>query len=626
MKSPSTALRDLVIDAYSALTHKALVAESNRYGVLLPAWISPQQQRRLAAYRTLAAYQENVARFLLRDGGLGTDDAEAYREYGDASLLVQRVVAGVLGDTVSVVVEGADEELGDLPELPDPPDDLPDDATDLDRRIYEVQQEMWRERAEQAIDTWADALRNQPALQERQEWLRDWADRELLEQKVWECEGDAVGLGDGVYVLGISRTTGRVRLRVYPPDTYFPVLDDEAEARGYPSKVHLAWEFVERDDLGRETTYVRRITYELGPIAGVDEDGNLVGGTVTHPWGEVATETCYLTDATWRKPDAETGTDVDALTMGTAVFAENEDGEVLDRLDLGIPFLPVVHVPNTPADKEHFGRSVLSRVLQLLDDLASSDTDLQAAAALAGTPMAALSGERAPDQLEVRPGLVIGVGPNGRMDVIDLSGSVTSLQGVVDSLLDRLSVNAQVPAGLLGRIDPGEISSGIQLALSFSPFTQLVATLRLVRVHKYRLLLRFVQRMSQSAGFLEPGDTPDARLSFGSFLPEDQAATVDLVTKLVAAKALSRATAVLMLREVGLPIADIASELDAIAELDHEGGSALFDATGDDDAVRDYLRLGPGGRDEEPPDPSEDIPDPDPGPGIPPPPLPIVPR
>lgn len=588
MQSPATALRELIIDAYSALTHKALVAESNRYQVMLPAYLSPDQQRRLAAYRTLAAYLENVARHLLREHDPG-HDAGDYREYGDPGLFVSRIVSGVLGDSMSLAVDGADDELAEMPDLPPRPEEPDADADDIEGRIHEIRLARWEAEAGRIVDEWAEAVTTQPALQARQDWLREWADRELLEQKVWECETDAVGLGDGVYVLGVSNDAERVRLRVYPPDVYFPVLDDNAEARGYPERIHLCWEYVERDALGREETFVRRVTYELGPIAGLDEDGEPTTGTRVMPWGEVTAETCYLTDAVWRKPDIRGGVGPDDFTTGAATYQQNEEGEVLDRLDLGFNFIPVVHVPNTPADKEHFGRSSIARVLQLLDDVATTDTDLQAAASLAGTPMAAMSGDRAPDQIEVKPGLIIGVGPDGGLDVIDMSASVTALQGVVESLLDRLSVNGQVPAGLLGRVDPGEVSSGVQLALSFSPFTQLVGVLRLVREHKYRLLLRFVQRMSQVAGFLEPGDTPPTRLVFGSFLPEDQAAVVKLVTQLLTEKAISRRTALVMLREVGLPIDDVAGELAAIGETDFEGAQQLFEALGADEPVWEYL-------------------------------------
>lgn len=635
-------LRDLVIDTWSALTHKALVADANRYDTMLPTWLSAEQQRRLAAYRTLAAYQENVARYLLRSWNVAPDtesdaliisqarddERQEYREYGDAALLVARVVSGVLGDSMAIVVEGADDELPDTPELPEFPDEPEatgnEQADAIAQRIHAIRVARWEAAAQATIDAWEQALLAQPGLQERQDWLRAWADTELLEQTVWEGEGDAVGLGDGCYVLSWSTASSRPRLKVYAPDTYMPVLDDEAEARGYPLKVHLAWEYQEQDVNGREQVYVRRITHELVPLVALvdgqplyDDDGNPRRATRAVKYqAEAATETCLLTDATWRKPDAEDPGDPQGpFDPSRAVYARNEDGVELNRLDLGIDFIPVLHVPNTPAQREHFGRSILSRVLQLLDDIASTDTDLQAAAALAGTPMAALSGSNVPAELEVRPGLVVGVGTDGRMDVIDLSASVTALQGVVNLLLDRYQVNSQVPGEVTGRVTDTGPESGFARELKLGPYAALIAVLRLVRVHKYRLLLKFVQRLAIHHGTLT-GPVVDARLVFGSFLPSDQRAVIELVVRMLEAHAISRRTAIEMLVAVGVPIEDATAEIAAVQSEDFTGASELFTATGDDEAVRRYLGLeGEGPRDEEPPEPTlDDPPEPEPEP------------
>lgn len=626
-------LRDLVIDTWSALTHKAMVADADRYNTLLPTWLTPEQQRRLAAYRTLAAYQENVARYLLQSwtsapdtesdaliiSQARDDERMEYREYGDAALLVQRVVAGVLGDSMSIDVEGANDELPDMPPLPDPPDDLPDDADDIARRIHAIRQTQWTQAATRAIDSWEQALLAQPELQARQEWLRDWADTELLEQVVWEGEGDAVGLGDGVYALSWSSSTRRVRVHVYPPDAYMPVLDDDADRRGYPGKLHLAWEFTERDQLGRDQVYVRRITWELVPLVALVDgqpvrtaDGLMQGATRAVQYqDEPATETCLLTDATWKKPDVDDSGNPQGPFSGGAVYARNEDGEELNRLDLGIDFIPVIHVPNTPAQREHFGRSVLSRVLQLLDDIASTDTDLQAAAALAGTPMAALSGSNLPGEVDVRPGLIVGVGTDGRMDVIDLSASVVALQGVVNLLLDRFQVNSQVPGEVTGRVTDTGPESGFARQLKLGPYAALIAVLRLVRVHKYRLLLKFVQRLAIHHGALT-GPVVDARLIFGSFMPSDQRTVIELVVRMLEAHAISRRTALEMLVAVGVPIEDANAELDAIQHEDFTGAAELFTAAGDDDAVRRYLGLpaDDGRGDEPPPQPEPVLPEP----------------
>jgi hypothetical protein len=158
----------------------------------------------------------------------------------------------------------------------------------------------------------------------------------------------------------------------------------------------------------------------------------------------------------------------------------------------------------------------------------------------------------------------------------------------VDDLLERLFTNVQIPGDLLGRVS-GEVTSGVHLKLRFSPFSQLIGVLRLVREPKYALLLKMVTRLSQAGGVLEPGPTPTSRLRFGTFLPEDLNGLAEMVVKLVQAKVISRATGLRMLVDSGVDVEDISEELDAIASTDFEGASALLDATGSDDAVFDYL-------------------------------------
>lgn len=591
-------------------------------------WVPKDDQRRLAAYMLLAAYVSNVAREYLRT--LVEEERRAHREYGEAELLVQRVVSGVLGDDMAIAVDGADRDLPEAPVLPDEPADPGADAGGIARASYEAQVRVWEERARNAIAGWETDWAVRPSLQERQEWLRDWAVDELFDQRVWEAENEAVGLGDGVYVLAWSPSAGRPVLRVYDPGFYFPVLDDEAAVRGYPTTVHLAWE--EDTDGDGTADIVRRITWRLGPIFPqldgdgmplFDEDGErwvladgdrLDPGTGRivrrYPWApdEDSAVTCYMTDARWPLRDMS-GDHVHDFPADRAVYGVNEDGLLLRDLDLRIDFLPVVHVPNTPATQEHFGHSLLSRVLQLLDDLADTDTDLQEASALAGTPMVGVSGTSVPDSVEVRPGAFIGLGQNGRMDSLDLSASVEVLRHVVDDLLGRLSVNIQVPEEVLGRVDSATVESGISRLIKHGPYRSLIATLRLVREPKYRILLRFVQRLAQAGGLLEPGPNPEARLVFGSFLPADRKGVVEEVVALVGAKVISRATGLRLLMAAGLEIHDIADELARVAATDFEGATALLDAIGDEDAVRHYLGVpGESPNEAEPPAPVVDLP------------------
>jgi hypothetical protein len=229
-------------------------------------------------------------------------------------------------------------------------------------------------------------------------------------------------------------------------------------------------------------------------------------------------------------------------------------------------------------------------VLQLLDDIADTDSDLQAASSLAGTPMAAVSGVVVPETLTIRPGAIFSLGEKGTLSSIDLSTPVIVLRDLVDDLLERLFTNVQVPGDLLGR-ESGDVKSGVHLKLRFSPFSQLVGVLRLVREPKYALLLKMVTRLSQAGGVLPPGPTPTTRLRFGPFLPEDLNGLAELVVKLVVAKVISRATGLRMLVDGGVDIADISEELDAIASTDFVGAEQLLNATGADEPVYDYLGI-----------------------------------
>lgn len=607
--------KNLVLDSYANLTYKRAFESPRRYA---GTWVPDADLRRIISYRILAAYRENVAREHIPSG----DAAErlAHREYGDAELIVHRVVAGVLGDDVQIVVDGADADPPDVPLLPPRPQQPAADADEVDRRVFDAAVRVWEQRAADTVADWERTWADLPGLRERQQWLRDWADSELLEQALWEAETDTVCLGDGVFALEVSTEERRVKLDVYDPGFYFPVLDEDARRRGFPTTVHVAFEL----DLNGDgvSDHVRRITWELGLIVGqaddagvllADADGRLVplqgdqlnpDGYIVrqYPWapaGEVSFVTCYKTDATWRLDDIA-GTLVGDFPLDRAQFAVNEDGTPMRRLDLRQDFLPVVHVPNTPSRRDHFGRSTLGRVLQLLDDLADTDSDIQSAASLAGLPMIGVSGVGAPASMVVRPGAVFGLGENGRMDTIDLSGPLKALLELKGELEDRLGVNVQVPGEVTGRVEDTGPESGFARSLKLGPFSSLIGLLRLVREPKGRLLLKQVQRMSQAAGFLPPGPTMVARLAFGSFLPSDRKQAIDEVIALLKDHVISLQTGLQMLVDVGVTIDDINEEIARVHAEDTESALQATDATDDPDVGREWLGLPPSTRLPEP--------------------------
>lgn len=599
-----------MLDNWAALSFKAPFALPGGAGPYAtgPAWMSDYDRRRLMAYVMLRAYTDNVARvFLTGDDLTGNGSSAERREFGDPALVVKQTVAALLGQSQQIVVDGADDWQADLPENATPAEITVNDTARL--------------------------------LADRQAWLRRWADDERLAIRLLECERNAVGLGDGVYVVAWDPDRRRPTLQVINPGFYFPVLPDGL-SDAYPTRVHLAWELPAALPGGPRR--LRRTTYELGPIEGVRDltlspdglfsrllrrtatgsvvaaPGDTVGadGTITrrYPWqapdDPPSTSTCYVTEAEWDLPDlnATVTPDVDLLTAAGARYLDNAAGQTLDRLDLQIDFLPVVHVPNTPPGGEHYGRSSLSDVLQLLDEISSTDTDESAASGTTGTPPIALSGTQAPrdsrgnvPEMTVGPGEVWYLGENGSMSTVDTSPALTALAARGERLLGRLSVNARLPASVLGRQTSGGQESGLHLLLTFGPLTAMVRELRLARGEKYPLLLKFVQRLAMAgagsprpAGLgLPPGEIPRAELTFGSYLPTDEEGAITRVRALHTDGLISAETALVMLQAAGVPIGDVQTELEQIRAQQFEQANLLANATNDQAAVRDYLGLAP---------------------------------
>ena len=556
----------LVLDTWTPMSFKRAMGNRKTGGQswTTPTWVG-DHDRRLQAYTVLAAYLDNAARHFLGPVG-DREEREEHREYGDAALIRNQALSALLGDDQRIVVEGAD--------------DYNPDAEDEEQDEEEAQ----------------DQEESRAAL-ELQEWLEAWAADERFPVKMQECERNAVGLGDGVYVLGWSSRKQRPRLRVFDPGFYFPVLDDSNEDE-FPSRVHIAWELPPEE--GKPGVRIRRMTWELAPIGtepGPDgelelQDGEFYDentGQVTRqlPWNDEPTDlTCYFTDAVWT---LQGNASVEDLSESQAEYMTNEDGDELDRLDIELDFIPVIHVSNTISVSEHYGRSSLAYVLQILDDLANSDTDLQAASSTTGTPPIALGGATmGTEKLSYRPGSILEIG-DGRMDVLDTSNALDALLGYVEKLLDRISVNGRLPAALLGRVDASEVPSGLALQLSFGPLSSMVREMRLARNDKYSLVFKFAHRMALAAGLDVPARWFPAHLQFGSYLPADVQSTVGSVTQLLNAKAISLETAVRMLQDAGLPIEDAVAEVSRIESRDFEGADRLLDATGDPDAVDLYL-------------------------------------
>lgn len=528
---------------------------------MAPSWVSPDHRRRLMAYRMLESYYRNSARTWLDTTTVDQKDILNRREYGDSELITETALASLIGNDQSIIVPNSDTP----------------DATQ--------------------------------AMVDQFNILQLWAEDERFLQKVLELERTVIRLGDGCYVLGWDAAKGRPRLHVYDPGFYFPVLDESSLGEEeFPRKVHIAYEYEERISGTKTQKYLRRMTWELRPIDYHDEFGNPVPpddptmvlfeneaidefGMLTrlYPWNFIpTTESCFYTDATWLLGSSTGNTLVDDLDIEQAMIAA-------DQVDLMLDFIPVVHIPCTVSLKEHFGTPVVARVMQLLDDIISTDTDLQASSAITGTPPIAVNGASLPKNED---GTVKSYGPgtlwetgDGNATMIDTSTSLDALLKYTDHLRQLLAVNSRTPESLLGRIKPSEVPSGIALTLSFAPHTALINEMRLVRKDKYATLLKFVCRMFMASGDLL--EIFPAELAFGSFLPADRQETSTLVQQLFTAKAISLETAIRMLVEAGFPIEDALAEVQLIQSRNFTDANALLDASGDVAVVRDYLGLGP---------------------------------
>ena len=532
------ALEPQIIDQYSFLDYKNTFGDRSLANPV-EFWVGAEHMRRLQAYMILESYFRNSAREWLSTDAT-TEQKDSRREYGDAHVVVQTALSSLLGEEQKILVpEAADTEEGSP------------------------------ERTHQLA-------------------LNDWAKKERFIQKLNSCETQACKLGDGVYVLGWNEGMSRPHLEVWDPGFYFPVWDDENPSEEFPSTIHIAYDFMRtHPTTGYEEKFLRRITWELVPLTGTIPARQ-------RPWNgeEDTTHTVLYSDMTWRYEDVskdEAEGPVYTLNISQAYEVEADD------VDMEIDWIPVIHVANTDTDSgEHYGVSVLSPILQIVDDIISTDTDLQAASATTGSPPLVVTDliANADEDNSITsygPGEVISTtGDGGAATMIDTSRSLVALTGFVKDLLTRMSVNGRIPESLLGRVKPNEVPSGIALTLSFSPHSSMIRSMRLVRKNKYETLLKFVGRFMQQAGQVK-GELPAAELHFGTFLPADDRDVMEIVTSLREAKAISIQTAVTILIEAGYPIEEVGAEVEKIQAEDFTGAEALVGITADPNEGLKYL-------------------------------------
>lgn len=546
------------LDPWSYFDHKDIMSAGTGRGYA-PGWVSGDDLRRLNAYRAAAEYRLNIARNML---DLDADVAVHHREYGDPEMIVQSVRASVVGEGGHLAIDHAGDE--------DPPEPTDDDVIEGGDSIETLRAAWEVERA---------ALKR---ARERQEQLDAWGVDELIDAKIANAENDCLTLGDVVWVFTADDRKRRVRAKAYDPGFYFPVTGDDDD--DYPERVHIAWEWEASDG----TIMVRRRTWEL--VAALNDEGTPTSRSYAYEPGVLSSTTCLYSDGDWTLDDIGNATHPDEFDEGGARWRiDRVTGAPLQGIDLNIDFIPVIHEPSSVSSiEEGWGTSLLGPVIQIIDDLAATDTDTAAAAALTANPVIGAQGV-APSGARLTsygPGTVLWT--QGPMEVLDLSGGLEQLGKVTDRLLARLTVNRQLTDSIVGRVQPENVPSGIALLLSWGPYRQLIADLRLVREPKYRLMVKFVQRYSIAAGYWD-GPVLDGGFEFGTFLPNDLEAVAKLATDLIDAKIIRRSTGLQLMVDAGLDVTDVADESIGAQHEDFEGAGLLADAIGDEAAAAEYL-------------------------------------
>ena len=587
-----------IIDRLSGLDHMLGMGDTVGQLDYAPGYLDDAAKRRVNAYVRLMALERSVRRHFIADEDL----QDEWREFGDPAVYTKRVAAAVIGSGAAVVVDGADQSVKDRPDIPEAPQQVPADVEmhpverQIEDQIFEVRLQQWQVEALAELERWSADVEDRPGIESRQDYLEKWAEKERLVARIKQLERRfVVPLGDGVIEVLWDEEHLRPTMELHSPAAYEPVLDDSVPGE-YPRKVHLHWIYEEVDEEGEVVEYVRRITYELVPVEGDDAEPELAGSRPPYLGeGDQWLWSCVYSNGSWLAEDFD-DLYADPPPPGVIWTKVTDPGggeEPVDanRVPLGIDFIPVVQVPNTDNDDDHFGDPLLAIVAQLLDEIAATDRDDSLASRRAADPPFVVSGlEPGTDSISLGPGSGVKAGDGGGLDFLDVASGAEKVAARVQALLRRLSVNLGVPEGLVGRVDASDVPSGIAFTLSFTAFEQLVEDLRLVREQKYRLLLKMVQRMAIVHGD-ETLENPDkvypAGIRFGSFMPQDLMGAAQIVQILVEAKMISQETGIAWLNSLGLPSEDRSTELESIRHsLMSEDGKRIAEALGPEAAAR----------------------------------------
>lgn len=509
-------------------------------------WVPPEHVDRLRQYEIFRALHENRFGALLKS----KEAAKKLRGYGDYALIVETSRDALLGDRIDIEVPGAADEAN-------------------------------------------------AAAVARKKLLDGWAERERWASKLYRCETDAAAVGDCVYELRADGS--RLRLRAHDPEVFLPVWEN---AEGEFNDAYLAWEepntgqYLAGDvanlrDLrsrdGEIVLYRRHyetMTMQEAIAAGVEVVGARDRELV-----------CVVTAAWFRIEEGRGEQPQGWRRLQQLGFELDDDGEPIERIDTGFDTPPLFYVPNREATGQPWGLPEGDVVLQTLLDAAQDQTDLKENTfhnafpvmydenpPVGALPRPGQPGQPATKSEEkYKPGVIY----NGRkLGAVDMSKGNELLLGHEKFLIDKALSNSRTTMIAAGKMEVGDIPSGIALLIAMLPLFAKTLPKRQTRKDKLGMMLKHVIRwhreFGNAADFFGADDEREqnrdaawpagifddetAYPSFGSILPIDKKQVSEIVTALLSANAISDETAVTMLVDAGFPIDDAKEEVARLAE------------------------------------------------------------
>ena len=499
MTFPATKVYDLYAPV---LNYKEDISVLNRPAVSI-SWVPGDHLRRLKAYEIFHSYYDNYSRdYRLSPAGGGASLNDYIVEVGDPAWLCDKLESKLIGDEVRITMPmpkklGNAEALLELIETTEDPE------------------------AKRKLQTDADTILEMKAqISEKEAYLQDWWNDNFMFLKMDENEKKCSYLGDCVYYVYWEDDEKRPDLLTYDPGFCFPYMDIDAvsfQAVEEDSGVNvgevkdrfiIAWE----EEIDDTTILVYRDVYELRK-KGADE------------------YECWRQHAYYRMTGSEDES-IDGLDEGNIV-----DGTDSGWVSLGIDFLPFVWIPNIQRQGEMYGESNLTKLIGVLDTLMTNYTDLDSNSAKLGGAVVALSGkglklkkDAATGQYEeilIQPNQVFPLGEGGDMKVMDTSTMQDALLKTVDKGEEILIRNSQITDIVAGKVEAGNIPSGVALTLLLQPLLDKIRPQRKQRQQHYNNLFQFIQKLYAENGTPEEkavfaGEAYNVLVVFGRLVPMDR--------------------------------------------------------------------------------------------------------